>query len=189
MSINFNKTNIFGLIIINAHQYDDDFFSLKKFFQKDVFEKINMPTDFREASIISYKRGTLRGLHYQKNPSQGKLIYIISGVLFVVALDLREESERFGQYEKTTLVSEQSNAVYIPENFATGILSLTDNTIISYNCTGEYIPENCGGILWNDPELNIPWPIDKLDSPVLLSEKDKKLQTFYEYQVKKKYVF
>jgi hypothetical protein len=82
--------------------------------------------------------------------------------------------------KKSHWYRKKNNAVYIPENFATGILSLIDNTIISYNCTGEYIPDKCGGIIWNDRELNVYWPIDKLNAPVLLSEKDKKLQTFYD---------
>jgi dTDP-4-dehydrorhamnose 3,5-epimerase len=182
MAINFINTSISGLIVISTHRYDDSFFSLKKFFQKNVFDKFGLPSDFREANIISYKKGTLRGLHYQENPSQGKLIYIISGMLFVIALDLRKGSETFGKYENFTFTPEQNNAVYIPEDFATGILSLDDNTIISYNCTGEYMPGKCGGIIWDDRELDISWPIDKLSSPPLLSKKDKELQNFYEYQ-------
>jgi dTDP-4-dehydrorhamnose 3,5-epimerase len=185
MSINCINTSIPDLTVINTHRHDDSFFSLKKFFQKTVFDEFGLSSDFREANIISYKKGTLRGLHYQKNPSQGKLIYIISGVLFVIALDLRKGSKTFGKYESFTFTAGQSNAVYIPENFATGILSLDDNTIISYNCTGEYMPDKCGGIIWHDQELNISWPIDKLDSPLLVSKKDKALQNFYEYQMGK----
>jgi dTDP-4-dehydrorhamnose 3,5-epimerase len=182
MPINFINTNIFGLTIISIHRYDDASFSLRKFFQKDIFDKAGLPSDFREANIISYRKGTLRGLHYQKNPSQGKLIYIISGILFITALDLREKSETFGKCGNFTFAVEQNNAIYIPENFATGVLSLADNTVISYNCTGEYMPDRCGGIIWNDRELSIPWPLDNLDCPILLTEKDKKLSDFHGYK-------
>jgi dTDP-4-dehydrorhamnose 3,5-epimerase len=104
------------------------------------------------------------------------LICVITGSTFIVALDLRKNSNTFGKYECFTLPT-NDNAVYISELFALGVLSLEDS-VVGYNCTDKYIPENCGGIIWNDAELNIPWPINP--RPVL-SEKDKNLQTFNVY--------
>jgi dTDP-4-dehydrorhamnose 3,5-epimerase len=182
MALGFITTNIPGLTIITTHQYDDGLFSINKYFQKEAFEKAGLPNNFTESNIISYKKGTLRGLHYQKKPSQGKLIYVISGSIFITALDVREGSETFGRYECFTLTSKQNDAIFIPEYFALGILSLAENTMISFDCTGEYLPDKCGGIIWNDNVLNIQWPVDDLDSPILLTEKDKKLQSFSEYK-------
>jgi dTDP-4-dehydrorhamnose 3,5-epimerase len=127
----------------------------------------------------------LRGLHYQNVPSQERLVFIAMGSVFIVAVDLRKTSRTFGRHECFNLSAGQDKAVYIPGLFALGVLSLEENTVLCYNCTGDYLPEKCGGIIWNDRELNIPWPIDKLDSPLLLSEKDRKLQNFFDFQMKK----
>jgi dTDP-4-dehydrorhamnose 3,5-epimerase len=185
MPIDIVETNIPDLAIIIPHQYDDGTFYLTKYFQKDVFDDAGLPIDFSEANIVAYKKGTLRGLHYQEKPSQGKLICVVRGSVFVTALDLRENSKTFGRYECFTLFSKLNKAIYIPELFAIGILALKD-AVVSYNCTGKYIPENCGGITWSDAELNIPWPLDKLGGPVRITEKDGILQTFGEYRIKLK---
>jgi dTDP-4-dehydrorhamnose 3,5-epimerase len=182
MPLNFIGTSISGLTTIIAHYYNDGSFSLKKYFQKDSYKDTGLPVNLSEANIITYKKGVLRGLHYQNAPSQGKLVFAATGSAFIAAVDLREMSKTFGRHECFSLSAEQNKAVYIPELFAFGVLSLEENTMLCYNCTGEYLPENCDGIIWNDRELNIPWPIDKLDSSPVLSEKDKKLRSFYDYR-------
>jgi dTDP-4-dehydrorhamnose 3,5-epimerase len=185
MPLEFTETNIPGLIEITAHHYNDGFFSLKKYFQKDFYKNAGLPVDFSEANIITYKKGVLRGLHYQNTPSQGKLIFVVSGSAFIAAVDLREMSRTFGGLECFNFSAGQNRGVYIPELFAFGVLSLEENTVLCYNCTGEYLPEKCDGIIWNDRKLNIPWPIDGLGFPPLLSEKDKKLRNFSECPVKR----
>jgi dTDP-4-dehydrorhamnose 3,5-epimerase len=182
MLLDFISTSISSLTTIIAHHYNDGSFSLKKYFQNDFYRDAGLPVDFSEANIITYKKGVLRGLHYQNAPSQGKLAFVAAGSAFIAAVDLREISKTFGMYECFSLSAGQNKAVYIPELFAFGVLSLEENTVLCYNCTGEYLPEKCDGIIWNDRELNIPWPIDELDSPPVLSEKDKKLQSFYDYR-------
>jgi dTDP-4-dehydrorhamnose 3,5-epimerase len=182
MPLGFTTTNISGLTLITTHQYDDGLFSISKYYQNGAFKDAGLLVNFTESNIISYKKGTLRGLHYQKNPSQGKLIYLISGAIFVAALDLRGGSETFGRYECFSFTPKCHKAVFIPEYFAVGVLSLAEHTTVSYCCTGKFMPEKCGGIIWSDIELHIPWPIDNLDGPVLLTEKDKKLQNFSEYR-------
>jgi dTDP-4-dehydrorhamnose 3,5-epimerase len=189
MPLDFIDTSIAGLTKIIAHCYNDGSFSLKKYFQKDSCKNAGLQVNLSEANIVAYKKGVLRGLHYQDAPSQGKLVFAVAGSAFIVAVDLREMSKTYGKHECFNLSVEQNKAVYIPELFAFGVLSLEENTLLCYNCTGEYLPEKCGGIIWNDRELNISWPIDKLGSPLLLSEKDKKLQNFHEYQIKKRYAF
>ena len=107
-----------------------------------------------------------------------KLIHVISGVLFDVALDLRENSPTFGQYHTELLKAEDQFVTYIPEGFAHGFISLTNDTIFSYQCSGRYVPSACGGIRWNDPELNIPWPLKEYGvEHIIATEKDKNWPT------------
>jgi dTDP-4-dehydrorhamnose 3,5-epimerase len=184
MSLTFQETGIQGLTIIMPHQYNDDHFYLNKYFEKSSYLKQGLPTKFSEYSIIIYQKGTLRGLHFQNHPSQGKLIYVIAGSIFLIALDLRKNSKTFGNYKDFYFFANEHKAIYIPEMFANGVLSLEYNTIISYNCVGDYIPKNSSGIIWNDRILNIPWPIDNIIGVLNISEKDKKLQTFKEFTKK-----
>ena len=131
------------------------------------------------------KKGALRGLHYQTVDSQAKLIHVISGVLFDVALDLREDSSTFGEYHTELLRAEDNKVVFIPEGFAHGFIALTDNTVFSYQCSGSYVPEACGGIRWDDPELNIPWPLKEYGvEKVIATEKDKNWPTLSEYKLR-----
>lgn len=114
--------------------------------------------------------------------SQAKLIHVISGVLFDVALDLREDSPTFGHYHTELLKAEDQLVIYIPEGFAHGFISLTDGTIFSYQCSGKYVPSACGGIRWNDPELNIPWPLKEYGvDHIIATEKDKNWPTLAQY--------
>jgi dTDP-4-dehydrorhamnose 3,5-epimerase len=98
-----------------------------------------------------------------------------------VAVDLRSDSLTFGKYKTFRLKEKEHIAVLIPAGFAHGFLSLEDS-IFSYQSIGTYVPENCSGIIWNDKELNIPWPVDEIKCPLIISEKDKVLQTFLEYK-------
>ena len=121
-------------------------------------------------------------MHYQTIESQAKLIHVISGILFDVALDLRPDSKTFGRYHTELLKAEENKVTYIPEGFAHGFISLTDDTIFSYQCSGRYVPEACGGIRWDDPELNIPWPLKEYGiEQVIATEKDKNWPTLAEY--------
>jgi dTDP-4-dehydrorhamnose 3,5-epimerase len=183
MPISIFRTGFQGLTLINTHHFNerDGDFSLTKYYNKTDFERYGLPCNYTENNVISYKKGTLRGLHYQNQPSQAKLIYVISGSIFLVALDLSRGSTSFGRHQSWIFSSDENKAIFLPELFGVGILALQD-TIISFNCTGEYIPEKCGGIIWNDKELNIQWPLDNVKSPIFLSEKDKELQTFKEYR-------
>jgi dTDP-4-dehydrorhamnose 3,5-epimerase len=183
MPLRFKETPIAGLMLISVHRATDDRGYFLKYFEKRAFLERGLPVDFSDLCEIMSVKGTLRGMHYQSNPSQGRLIQVISGSVFNVALDLREKSSSFGMYECLTL--SKGMAVFVPENFANGLLALEDNTITTCHFTGAYVAENCGGILWNDKELNIPWPVDTLGTPLIISEKDRNLQTFARYREKK----
>jgi dTDP-4-dehydrorhamnose 3,5-epimerase len=183
MALIFSNTAIAGLTLITPHQIREERGCFCKYFSKKNFEENSLPSDFSEFSVnMSYKKGTLRGMPYQHNPSQARLVYVITGSIFDVALDLRQNSNTFGKYECFYLSANSYQAVFIPGDFAHGCLSLEDNTIICEQFTGDYIPENSGRIIWNDKELNIPWPINALNVPLIISEKDNDSQTFVQYR-------
>ena len=161
MPFKFNKTEIDGLLIIEPHMYPDERGLYKKCYEKYVFAENGITCEFTETSDLYSSKGALRGLHYQTEQSQAKLIHVVTGKLFDVALDLRENSPTFGKYHTELLCAEDNKVIFIPEGFAHGFIALEDRTIFSYQCSGKYIPQACGGIRWDDSELNIPWPLEE----------------------------
>ena len=115
-------------------------------------------------------KGVLRGLHFQKTHPQGKLVRVIEGQVFDVAVDIRRGSKTYGKWHAVTLSAEKNNMFYIPEGFAHGFLVLSDTAIFTYKCTDFYHPEDEGGLLWNDPAIGIVWP--DIGMEPLLSDKD-----------------
>lgn len=183
MSFQFRLTDIKDIIVIQPHLFSDDRGIYKKNYEKNIFAENGILCEFTESSDLYSKKGALRGLHYQTGESQAKLIHVVKGILFDVALDLREDSQTFGKYHMELLKDEENKVMYIPEGFAHGFISLTDNTIFSYQCSGRYVPEACGGIRWDDPELNIPWPLAEYAvKKIIITEKDKKWPTLAEYK-------
>ena len=123
-------------------------------------------------------KGVLRGLHFQRKHSQGKLIYAVRGSFFDVAVDLRRYSRTFGRWYGIILSAENKKEIYIPSGFAHGFLALEDNTIFSAKVTEYHYPNFSDGILWNDPDLNIEWPLRSLNGATLIqSEADKTRKT------------
>lgn len=182
MPFEFKKTELEGLQIITPHRFTDHRGLYKKYYEKNIFAQHGITCQFTESSDLYSQKGALRGLHYQTENSQAKLIHVISGAIFDVALDLRESSPTYGKYHTELLKAEEHKAVFIPEGFAHGFISLTDNSVFSYQCSGEYIPEACGGILWCDPDLNIPYPLKEYGiDKVIVTEKDAGWQTLAEY--------
>jgi dTDP-4-dehydrorhamnose 3,5-epimerase len=179
MPLELRETALAGLTIVLPHQIADERGYFLKYFEKQAFLERGLPADLSDLCEIMSVKGTLRGMHYQSSPSQGRLIQVISGTLFNVALDLRRGSISFGKYECLTLT--KGMAVFVPENFANGLLALEDSAVACH-FSGTYAAEKCGGILWNDKELNIPWPIGVLGIPPIISEKDRTLQTFKQYR-------
>lgn len=182
MSFEFYKSNIEGLIIIKPHMFHDDRGLYKKYYEKNIFAENGITCSFTESSDLYSKKGALRGLHYQTVDSQAKLIHVISGALFDVALDLRKNSSTFGEYHTELMNAEDNKIVFIPEGFAHGFIALDDNTIFSYQCSGSYIPEACGGIRWDDLDLKIPWPLKEYGiEHVIATDKDKNWPSLAEY--------
>lgn len=160
-----------GLYVITPHLFTDFRGDYKKVYEKGAYSAHGISQAFSETSEIVSGKGVCRGLHYQTVDSQAKLVHVIKGKLFDVAVDLRPDSETFGQWAGYLLSGDDNKAIFIPEDFAHGFLVLEDQTIFTYQCSGTYRPEYCGGIMWNDSDLSIDWPLTKEE--IILSEKDK----------------
>lgn len=180
MAIEMEKVELDGMFLIHAHVANDERGYYRKNFEKNVFSENGLDFNVTEWSDIYSHKGTIRGLHYQTKESQAKLLHVIKGTIYDVAVDLRKNSVTFGQWHGEILREHDHKSLFIPEGFAHGFLALEDNTIFSYQCSGRYIPENCGGIYYNDDELDIQWPLDNIDK-VILSKKDEQAMSFKEY--------
>ncbi len=138
------------------------------------FTGYGLPTGFvQDNQAFSARKGTLRGLHFQKPPfAQGKLVRVLKGAVFDVAVDIRTGSPTYGQWASATLTAEVGEQIWVPRGFAHAYMTLTDDAEIYYKVDNGYAPQSEGGIIWNDPDLGIAWPLDV--EPVL-SDKDKVL--------------
>lgn len=180
MPFSCKNSEIPGLMLLQMHQAEDNRGVYQKAFEANQYASFGLLPKFTEFSDIYSKKGVLRGMHYQTEESQAKLVHGIRGRLFDVAIDLREDSPTFGQYHTELLTGGDGKAVFIPEGFAHGFIALDDDTIFSYQCTGRYVPQACGGIRWDDPDLAIPWPLEEIEQ-VILSEKDAQQESFCDY--------
>ena len=175
----FIETPLKGLIVIESMIFKDTRgFFLESYNFKE-FKKKGIDLFFVQDNHSFSKKGVLRGLHFQQNHPQGKLVRVIRGKVFDVAVDLRKDSPTFGKWFGLDLSEENNLEFYIPPSFAHGFLALEDDTDFLYKCTDYYFPEDEYGIIWNDPTININWPIEKVDM-LIISEKDKNLITFNE---------
>lgn len=170
----FNKCDIEGLYIIEPKVFGDARGYFMETYNYEDFKAAGLDMVFVQDNQSMSKKGVLRGLHFQKKHPQGKLVRVLSGTVYDVAVDLRKSSPTYGKYYGVILSAENKKMFYVPEGFAHGFLVLSDSAEFTYKCTDYYHPEDEGGIIWNDPDIGIEWPISN-DMSVILSEKDKKL--------------
>lgn len=172
----FENTSIPGLKVISPFYAEDSRGFVSKTYEQGIFAAhgINL-CPWEELRSFSQK-GVLRGLHFQRKHSQDKLVQVLNGAVYDVAVDLREGSETFGKWEGFTLSAENRKMLYIPKGFAHGFLALEENTLFSYLCGDRYDPETDGGIRWDDPQLAVRWPADQVER-IILSDKDAALPT------------
>ena len=159
------KTKIKDLLIIKKETYKD-----KRGFLRELYKENLLSKKFIFEILSNSKKNVIRGLHLQKKNSQGKYVTVLNGKAFDVAVDLRKNSKTFGQYVSIILSGKQNISFYIPEGFAHGFCTLEDNTIMHYKCTNYRDEKSELGLIWNDPKLNIKWPIKK----PIISKKDRK---------------
>ena len=178
-------TSIKGLYIIESTIYGDKRGFFLETYNKKEFKEIGIDIDFVQDNHSRSIRGTLRGLHFQKKHSQDKLVRVIKGEVFDVAVDLRENSKTFGKWYGINLSEENKKQIFIPKGFAHGFLALSEIAEFTYKCSDYYYPEDEGGIIWNDEELNINWPVEGIEN-LIISEKDKKLGKFNDWRKSRK---
>ncbi len=174
----FNKTSIEGLYIIEPTVFGDKRGYFMETYHADDFKEAGLDATFVQDNQSKSKRGVLRGLHFQYKKPQGKLVRVIKGEVFDVAVDLRKNSPTYGKWDGAILSEENKKQLYIPEGFAHGFLVLSEEAEFTYKCTDFYNSQDEGGILWNDPDINIRWPVDNME--IILSDKDKKLKPLKE---------
>lgn len=171
-NFNFIETKIKDLYIIEPKVFGDHRGYFMESYNAEHFKEAGLTMTFVQDNESKSSKGVLRGLHFQTRYTQGKLVRVTKGEVFDVAVDLRKGSPTYGQWEGVILSEENKKQFYVPEGFAHGFLVLSDEAVFNYKCTDFYHPEYDSGLLWNDEDVNIQWPLDRVEN-LLLSEKDK----------------
>ena len=165
------KTPLEGLLLIKPNVHKDKRGYFYENYRDELFEANGLPTNFRQDNQTKSVKGTLRGLHHQLKYPQGKLVRVSLGMVYDVAVDIRKTSPTFSQYFGVNLTDKDHMQMYIPAGFAHGFCVLSDQAIFQYKCTEIYHPEDEFGIRWDDPQININWPITDL----VISDRDLEL--------------
>jgi dTDP-4-dehydrorhamnose 3,5-epimerase len=165
----FRSLTIPDVIVVEPKVFKDDRGRFLETYKHSDFVRAGITEHFVQDNFSASTQGVLRGLHYQKPPkAQGKLIRCMKGRILDVAVDIRKGSPTYGKWVTEELSEQNNRMMYVPAGFAHGFLTLSDSAEVLYKCTDEYSPENDRGIIWNDPEIGIPWPVKE----PLLSGKD-----------------
>ena len=178
-NFNFIETKIKDLYIIEPKVFGDNRGYFMESYNKNDFVKAGLTMEFVQDNESKSKKGVLRGMHFQTKHTQGKLVRVNEGAVYDVAVDLRKGSPTFGMWEGVLLTAENKKQFYVPEGFAHGFLVVSDIATFNYKCTDFYAPEYDSGLLWNDPEVGIEWPLEGIEE-IFLSEKDKNQKTLKE---------
>lgn len=176
----FISTPIEGLYIIDTKVFGDDRGYFMETYRYEDFKAAGLDMVFVQDNQSKSKQGVLRGMHFQTKNPQGKLVRVVKGEVYDVGVDLRPGSATFGQWHGVLLTEENKRQFYVPEGFAHGFLVVSPTAEFVYKCTNYYDPQSEAGIMWNDPDLAIDWPIPE-GMEVSLSDKDKQQQSFKEY--------
>ena len=176
----FEETEIYGLYIIDPPVFEDTRGFFVELFNGRDFREAGLDVTFVQDNLSLSEKGVLRGLHLQASHPQGKLVRVLRGEVFDVVVDVREDSPTFCRWKGTVLSGDNWRQVFIPPGLAHGFLVLSDEAEFLYKCTDFYYPEDERGILWNDPDLAIEWPLIGGRTP-LLSEKDTAWGTLREF--------
>jgi dTDP-4-dehydrorhamnose 3,5-epimerase len=187
MSIDVKYLPIREIKVLQIKKHGDSRGFFSETYNKQAFAEVGITVDFvQDNHVLSGPKGTVRGLHFQTPPfDQAKLIRVCRGAIFDVAVDLRVGSPNYGKHETAVLSADAWNQIYIPSGFAHGLATLEPNTEVIYKVSNFYAPKNDAGVLWNDPDLGIDWPI-KADE-ALLSPKDKVQPRFADLPVHFRY--
>ena len=175
--MNLIKTKIEGLLILKPTIFKDKRGCFMESYHQKSINNIVGDINFVQDNESESFRGVLRGLHFQKPPhTQSKLVRCVKGSILDVALDLRKDTQTYGHFETNLLTDINKKQIFIPKGFAHGFVVLSESATLSYKVDNYYNPQSESGIIWNDPDLNIDWKINKKE--IIVSEKDTKLSTF-----------
>ncbi|MCD8199915.1 MAG: dTDP-4-dehydrorhamnose 3,5-epimerase [Coriobacteriaceae bacterium] len=173
----FTDTSIEGVKIVDVKAYDDDRGSFAETYKRPDFIAGGIDCEFVQDNQSSSSKGVLRGLHFQIEHPQAKLVRVIAGSVFDVAVDLREGSSTFGGWEGVELTAENRRQFFIPRGFAHGFLVLSEHAEFCYKCDDVYHPNDEGGLAWDDSDIGIDWPLEAGAQPIL-SDKDAQNPSF-----------
>ncbi|MBV4420594.1 dTDP-4-dehydrorhamnose 3,5-epimerase [Clostridium tyrobutyricum] len=168
----FVNTEIKGVYIVETKVFGDNRGYFMETYNYNDFKEAGLDMEFVQDNQSKSTKGVLRGLHFQKKHSQGKLVRVTKGKVFDVGVDLRDGSETYGKWVGVVLSEENKKQFYLPKGFAHGFAVLSDEAEFCYKCTDFYHPEDEGGLIWNDPDIGIKWPLDGIDN-IIFSDKDK----------------
>lgn len=171
--ITVTPCDIEGLYVIEPTVFKDERGYFVETYNQNDMKEAGLDMVFVQDNQSMSTRGVLRGLHFQKQFPQGKLVRVVRGKVFDVAVDLRSDSKTYGKWFGVELSAENMKQFYIPEGFAHGFLVLSDEAEFCYKCTDFYHPGDEGGLAWNDPEIGVEWPLEE-DVDLIISEKDQK---------------
>lgn len=176
----FTPTELEGVYIIDVRTFGDNRGYFMETYKKSDFDAAGLHYDFLQDNQSASRKGVLRGLHFQKTFPQAKLVHVLKGEVFDVAVDLRKGSKTYGKWSGVVLSGENHRQLMIPRGFAHGFVVMSDFAAFAYKCDELYHPEDEGGLLWNDPAIGIEWPDV---GEIILSEKDQKNPTLLESQI------
>ncbi len=176
-------TSIKNLVIVEPTVFGDPRGFFMETYNKKDFSELGINQEFVQDNHSKSKQGVLRGLHFQSKHPQGKLIRVVHGAAYDVAVDLRNTSPTYGQYFGLVLSDENRKMLYVPEGFAHGFLAVSNDLEFVYKATDYYYPEYDAGIIWNDPDINVTWPFKEYGiAKPIISSKDEKLPRLRDIQ-------
>ena len=177
----FTKTGIEGLVVVEPKVFGDNRGYFMETYNYNDFKAAGLDMVFVQDNQSKSKKGVLRGLHFQKKNPQGKLVRVVSGEVYDVAVDLRKGSDTYGKWYGVLLSAENKKQFYVPVGFAQVFVVMSETAVFVYKCTRFYDPSDEGGLMWNDPEIGIDWPVPE-NAELLLSEKDQHHQPLKDFE-------
>jgi dTDP-4-dehydrorhamnose 3,5-epimerase len=167
--VKVTETALPGVLLIEPRVFGDQRGFFYEIWNRPRYAEAGLPADFAQDNLSLSQRGVLRGLHLQNPHPQGKLVYVLQGEVFDVAVDVRRGSPHFGRWVGVTLSSDNKHQLYVPPGFAHGFCVISETALFAYKCTDVYFRQGEASILWNDPDIGIAWPI----ADPVLAEKDR----------------
>jgi dTDP-4-dehydrorhamnose 3,5-epimerase len=179
MQLRIESTHLRDIAVVAPEVFGDTRGFFMETYRADQFRELGLPSEFVQENHSRSSKGVLRGLHFQWEPRMGKLMRVVSGAAFVVAVDIRKGSPTLGQWHGLEVSAENKKQVWAPYGFARGFCALTDGCEVLYKCTGIYNQQGESGIYFGDPALGIRWPVDVAHA--VTSERDRKAQTLEQW--------